>query len=189
MEKRREPSVCLPTSRIFLPSTKYKRASGKLMCALVVWIHHSQIKISEPRHRLQQCWQGSAHTHACTHARTPKRRKGPGAWRKSRLSVLAQQRWKMMSPCQETPWDNLGLGGHGCPSHAAPEMAAQPMALTVASAADPGGWRDPRVFLPSHPSAAMGDEGQSCGWRGKGQRKGILGWPGEQKLGTAREAE
>lgn len=53
------------------------------MCALVVWIHHSQIKISEPRHRLQQCWQGSAvhtHTHAraCAHThRDPEEEKEP----------------------------------------------------------------------------------------------------------------
>lgn len=41
------------------------------MCALVVWIHHSQIKILEPRHRLQQLWQGSAHAHTYAHAPTP----------------------------------------------------------------------------------------------------------------------
>lgn len=65
------------------------------MCALVVWIHHSQIKILESRHRLQQCWQGSAHTHlhehVYRHTHTLKRRRGPGAWKKSRPKVLAQQ--------------------------------------------------------------------------------------------------
>lgn len=50
------------------------------MCALVVWIHHSQIKILEPRHRLQHCWQGSARTYLHEHVYMhtyPEEKKGP----------------------------------------------------------------------------------------------------------------
>lgn len=63
------------------------------MCALVVWIHHSRVKILEPRYRLQQCWPGSAYTHldvyVYMHTHTVKRRRSPRAWKKSRPKVLA----------------------------------------------------------------------------------------------------
>lgn len=89
------------------------------MCALVVWIHHSQIKISEPRHRLQQCWQGSAaHTHARACAHTQRPRRGEGARRKNRpiapaqLSPLGSTTLSKMEndvPMTGHSWDNLGL--------------------------------------------------------------------------------
>lgn len=101
------------------------------MCALVVWIHHSQIKISEPRHRLQQCWQGSAarththmHAHVHTHTETPKRRRSPGARRKNRpiapaqLSLLGSTTLSKMEndvPTLGHSWDNLGLTDVGVP--------------------------------------------------------------------------
>lgn len=73
VEKGREPSVRLPASHMLLPSPKYKRASGKLMCALVVCVHHGQTKLSEPRHRPQHRWQGAAHAHGLCAAPRPRR--------------------------------------------------------------------------------------------------------------------
>lgn len=61
------------------------------MCALVVWIHHSQIKILESRHRLQQCWQGSAHTHLHEHVYMhthPEEKKGPRSLEKEQTQGL-----------------------------------------------------------------------------------------------------
>lgn len=106
------------------------------------------------------CMQTHTHTHACMRAQTLKRRRGPGALRKSRPTAPAQR-----SPLGSTtlsemeddvpvlgdPWDDLGPGGHGGPSHAAPQVAAQPTAVTAVSAAALRGGAGPPA-LPAFPS-------------------------------------
>lgn len=104
-----------------------------------------------------------------------------GAHRGAPLS----RRWKMMSPCWGTPRNDPGLGRYGGPSRAAPQMAAQPIALTAVSAAAPQ-WGVGPLFLPTFCHRGRGAKLWTEGEKMEERDPGVSG---EQELGTAGESE
>lgn len=71
------------------------------------------------------------------------------------------------------PPDNLGLGGCGGPSHAAPQTAAQPIAFTaVSAAASQGGSGTPGSSCLPLPARQQGMRGETVDGGGKDGGKG-----------------